>query len=179
MHHKATSNKFHPHGADLARLEAERCEFAMTLSQHLVEGKQVCYFDETSMSHRQVQKRAWYFRREKFQIPIAASKGKAFTIYGTIGDCIQNNGYFEIHGSTNKKDFMAYLLNLQTRMIPPQNELPIFVYDNHRAHIGMDRLEILNQFCRPMRSIAYSCFLNQPIEAYWSVCKARALPLFT
>ena len=136
------------------------------------------YFDETSLSHKYVVKKVWGLRSEKFVIPIAASKGRAFTVYGTVGNCIMNNGYFEIHRSTNMIDFKKYLKNLRTRILP-QESLPLFIYDNHKAHIGDDRLKILNTFCKPMRSIAYSCFLNQPIEAYWSVLKSRALPLFT
>ena len=111
------------------------------------------------MSHKSVMRKCWALRNEKFVIPIAASKGRAFTIYGTVGACIQSNGYFEIHQSTNKIDFMKYLENLKTKMLP-QQELPLFIYDNHPAHIGPDRLAILNTFCKPMRSVAYSCFLN-------------------
>jgi hypothetical protein len=48
----ATSNKFHPQGADLQRLEAERFEFAMELSEHLANDRPVLYFDETSLSHK-------------------------------------------------------------------------------------------------------------------------------
>ena len=136
------------------------------------------YFDETSLSHKTTIKKAWGIAGQKFMIPIAADRGSAFTVYGTIGNCIINNGYFEIHKSTNKIDFMSYLENLQTQIIPTE-ELPVFVYDNHRAHIGEDRLAILNRFCKPMRSVAYSCFLNQPVESAWSCIKARAIPLFT
>ena len=70
-------------------------------------------------------------------------------MYGAVGDCLKNKGvYTEIHDSTCKKDFLGFMKNLAEQIKPlPDGQLPILVLDNHKAHIGADRRELLQQFC--------------------------------
>lgn len=151
----------------------------MKLTEYIFEKRPCMYFDETSMNHYQCQKKAWYQRNEQFTVPIATGQGTSFTIYGTVGDCLQGNSYFEIHDSTNKEDFKHYMRNLATKIIPSNGPLPILVLDNHKAHHGADRREIIEQFAQLEYIPAYSCELNAPIEAAWSTVKRRCLPKFT
>ena len=53
------------------------------------------------------------------------------------------------------------------------------VIDNHNAHRGPSKEEILDQFCETHFIPTYSCELNGPIETVWSILKRRVLPRFT
>ena len=54
----------------------------------------------------------------------------------------------------------------------------MLVLDNLRAHKGEDRLRIMERFAQVQFIPAYSCQLQQPIEAVWSVVKRRVRPKF-
>ena len=53
------------------------------------------------------------------------------------------------------------------------------VIDNHNAHRGQKKEEILDQFCETQFIPTYSCELNSPIETTWAIVKKRVIPKFT
>ena len=55
----------------------------------------------------------------------------------------------------------------------------MLILDNHSAHKGQDRLDIMERFCKVEFTPTYSCELNEPIEGVWAVLKKRVLPKFT
>ena len=93
--------------------------FAQDLAEHLAHNRKIVYFDETSMNSWLALKKAWYFKDRKFVVPVNSDRGKNFTVYGAVGDCLINDySYFEIHDSTNKVDFLKYIENLATEISP-------------------------------------------------------------
>jgi transposase len=103
-----------------------------------------------------------------------------FSVYGAVSECIKNGGYFELHQSSNKEDFCAFMEHLEKKIIKvPGGQKPICVLDNLSAHKGQDRRDIMNRFCKPEFIPTYSCELNGPIETLWSVLKRRVLPRWT
>ena len=48
--------------------------------------------------------------------------------------------------------------NLATKIKPqPAGRLPVLALDNHPAHHGADRLEVIKTFAKPAYTPAYSC----------------------
>ena len=176
---KPISKNYYPHDKDLKLLQAERIEFAKKLYDYIKEGTPIVYFDETSMNCQLQQSKAWYHRSQNFCVPVAQHREAGFTVYGAIGDCLQDHAYFEIHDSTNMYDTTEYMKNLKKQLKPQKKGVrPVLVLDNHSAHKG-DRIELMEQFCKVEFIPTYSSQLNSPIEFTWSVLKRRCLPLFT
>ena len=116
-------------------------------------------------------------------VPLPRGQRKGFSIYGCIGSCIRGGAYFELHDNSNKEDFMAFMRNLEGQLLQPdmpttRKRRPVLVLDTLRAHKGEDRLRIMEQFAQVQFIPAYSCQLQQPIEAVWSVVKRRVRPQF-
>jgi transposase len=167
------------------KLEAERIEFAMRMSDWIVEDRPVIYFDETTFNPDMHQKKAWYYRGSRFAMPLrkqSMKKGEkcGFSVYGAVSTCIKNGGYFELHSSSNKNDFCAFMERLEKKIIKVSSGLkPVCILDNLSAHKGPDRRAIMNKFCKPEFIPTYSCELNGPIETLWAVLKRRVLPRWT
>ena len=166
-------------------MEAERIEFAMKLSEYIMEGRPVIYFDETTFNPDMHQKKAWFFKGVRFPMPVkkqSMRKGDkyGFTVYGSVSECIKGGGYFEIHNSSNRQDFCGYMHRLRKKIIKvPSGLKPVCVLDNLSAHKGPDRREVMNKFCKTEFTPTYSCELNGPIETCWAILKRRVLPRFT
>ena len=173
--------ELYPHNYDLDALQQERIDYAMKLSDFIFDkATEVIYFDETSFHSRLVQKRAWWVRGMKFKIPSTKERGKGFTLFGAISNCLEGNGYFEVHRTTNSLNFIEFMTNIQSEIKPAyRNKRLILVADNHGAHKGPSKMAVLEQFCEVHFIPTYSCELNGPIETCWSVIKKRVIPKFT
>ena len=144
VHWRATGRKFMPSGGNLELLEALRMEFAQDLAEHIVHGRPVIYFDETTLNSWCAIRRAWFFKGQKFVVPLNSDRGRNFTIFGAVGAClVHRHSYFEVHDSTNKIDFLNFVENLANEISPQINSRPWIVLDNHPSHVGRDRLEIM------------------------------------
>ena len=101
----------------------------MQLADHIVNGRNMIYFDESSFNADQIQQRAWFYKKEKFIIPAAKKRGKGFTIYGAISNCLKNrNSYFTIGDSTNKIDFIQFMKELKNQIkVSCRDPKPILV----------------------------------------------------
>ena len=116
----------------------------------------------------------------KFRIPSTETRGEGFTMYGSISNCLEGNGYFEVYNSTKGVHFIKYMENIVSQIKPRyRNKRLILVADNHPAHKGKEKLETCEKFCEVHFMPPYSCELNSPIESCWSVIKARVIPKFT
>jgi transposase len=157
----------------------------MRMSDWIVEDRPVIYFDETTFNPDMHQKKAWYYRGSRFAMPLrkqSMKKGEkcGFSVYGAVSTCIKNGGYFELHSSSNKNDFCAFMERLEKKIIKVSSGLkPVCILDNLSAHKGPDRRAIMNKFCKPEFIPTYSCELNGPIETLWAVLKRRVLPRWT
>ena len=106
------------------------------------------YFDETSFQLEMTMRRAFYPRNNKLVIPIPRGQRRSFSLYGCIGSCIRDGAYFEVHDSSNKVDFKAFMRNLEGQLLQPElpvtrRKRPVLVLDNLRAHKGEDRMRIM------------------------------------
>ena len=181
---RATSKNFVAQASRLPQLEAERQSFAFMLIKLICDGVPVMYFDETSFQLEMTMRRAFYPRQNKLVLPIPRGQRRGFSLYGCIGSCVRGGAYFEVHDSSNKEDFMAFMRNLEGQLIQPElpvtrRKRPVLVLDNLAAHKGADRLLIMERFAQVQFIPAYSCQLQGPIEAVWSLVKRRVRPKFT
>ena len=157
----------------------------MRLSDYIADERPIIYFDETTFNGDLHQRKAWFYRGRRFEVPLIKERFKkgvkhGFTVYGAVGDCILGNGYFELHDSSNKIDFMAYMKRLGTQVIRKRGkEKPILILDNLAAHIGPEKRKIMRVFSSPEYIPTYSCQLNGPIETCWAILKRRVLSRFT
>ena len=179
---KPTHTKYYPHGQNQDLLQARRYEFAMRLTEYIFEQQHpIIYLDQTSFRSDMVQKKIWFYSKHRFVVPAAKVQGAAFTVYGAVGECIQDKCfYYEIHDSTNMDDFKQFIQNLAAHLVPQLGGVkPVLVLDNHSAHRGADRRELMEQFFKVEYTPVYSCELNGPIESVWSVLKRKCLSKFT
>ena len=86
--------------------------FARRLATYIAEDYRIVYVDETSMNSWCSQKRAFFHRDKKFIVPMNTNRGKNFTVYGGVGDCLRNKFYSEIHDRTCAVDFSSFIRNL-------------------------------------------------------------------
>ena len=178
---KTARAKYYPHGKNLQLLEARRIEFAMRMTEYIFEGQPIIYCDETSFRGDRPQKKAWFYKDRRFEVPVPKGTVRGFSVYGAVGECIRGNCFYsEVHDSTNAADFTGFIRNLATQLVPAPNGVkPVIVLDNHSAHKGPDRVELMEQFFRIEYIPVYSSPLNGPIESVWSVLKPKCLSKFT
>ena len=167
-------NKYFPHGHNLLRLKYRRMEYAQDLAEGIVNNQPIIYVDETTFRTDMVQKKSWYFKKQRFQVPAARmqNQGASFTVYGALGECLQGKGfYYAIGDSTNSDDFLDFITNLFGEVVPlPSGVKPVVVLDNHRAHLG-ERKERMEQLgFQPAFLPIYSSEMNA-IETVWSLLK--------
>jgi hypothetical protein len=117
----------------------------MRLSDYIAAERSIIYFDETTFNGDMHLRKAWFYRGKRFQVPLIKERFKkgvkhGFTVYGAVGNCIKGNGYFELHDSSNKIDFMAYMKRLGNHVIRKRRqEKPILILDNLAAHLGPEK----------------------------------------
>jgi transposase len=69
---------------------------------------------------------------------------------------------------------------IQQHILPAYSKKRLIcVIDNHMAHRGPAKEEVLDQFCETHFIPTYSCELNGPIETAWAIVKKRVIPKFT
>ena len=140
--------EFYPYKKDLNQLQNERYEFAMKLSDFIHDPNvEVIYFDETSWHSRMVQRRAWWFKGQRFKVTSTQERGKGWTLFGAISPCLRGNAYFEIHHSTKGVYFEEFMTNIQARIRPEYRQKRlVLIADNHKAHQGEHRRALVEQF---------------------------------
>ena len=87
----------------------------MKLLEYIFGDKPIIYLDQTTFRTDMTQKKAWYYAKQRFSIPLAQGKDKgcSITVFGALGECLKGSGfYYEIHESTNAIAFAQFILNL-------------------------------------------------------------------
>ena len=178
---QSTVAKYYPHTHNLQLLECRRMEFAMKLQEYIFGEEPVIYLDQTTFRTDMVQKKAWFYKGQRFPVPLAKGKDKgfSFTVFGAVGHCIRGNGFFhEIHEATTAEAFSHFVVNLADQLGPlPAGVKPGLVLDNHNAGRG-DREDLMRQHFVVERLPVYSSELN-PIESCWSMLKGKCRRTFT
>ena len=64
--------------------------------------------------------------------------------------------------------------NLATKIKPqPEGRLPVLMLDNHKAHHGEDRLEVIKTFAKPEYIPLYSCEVSCLFSIHLALCLAQ------
>ena len=153
----------------------------MKLTEYIFGDKPIIYLDQTTFRTDMTQKKAWYYAKSRFSIPLAKGidKGCSITVFGALGECLMGSGfYYEIHESTNAISFTQFILNLAEQIVPlPQGVKPGIVIDNHNSGRG-EREVLMKEYFEILRLPYYSSELNA-IETVWSVLKKKSISQFT
>ena len=76
-------------------------------------------FKDVIFKRKFTQKKTWFHRNQKLIVPLNSERGKGFTVYGAVGLCIKDDlSHFEVHDSTNKNDFVNFMINLSQKIEP-------------------------------------------------------------
>ena len=133
--------------------------------------KQVYFFDETSTSAWDTQRKTWSKNEYSVTLPIQASRGRSITIMGAIGGSpIQ--WIYDTATRTNTDEVMRFFIQMfaQLRRTHDLKEC-VIVMDNHSVH----RSKLMTEFFRNSGVIilflpAYSSCLS-PVEHMWASFK--------
>lgn len=150
------------------RVLDERKVFAQLIGNIVASGAPVIYMDETTFTAWMLKSKSWS-SREKPVYHARNDKKFGTTVFGALGRCLKNGFVYQRAKSTNKIDFLRFVID--TRQAVQErywNQKPYFLYDGHPAHVGRDRLRLLEQYFRPVQIPGYSCEFN---------CKCRDVVL--
>ena len=95
---------------------------------------------------------------------------------GSVGNCLKQRFYGEIHSSTNKVDVEKYFLSLKDQL--STNCRPWLVLDNAAAHHAHSVKKVLKRYFRPLFLPAYSCQFNS-VELLWALLKRKVVSAHT
>ncbi len=103
----------------------------------------MCYVDETTFYSTMSIRYAWQPLTERLEIPINMNKGQSITVFGCVSDRLQKGGYFEQGCSTNKEEYLRFMLNLAREFKKDGFDFRRKVWcvtDNAQAHKGADTI---------------------------------------
>ena len=83
------------------------------------------------------------------------------TVFGAISPCLENGRVMQLAKSTNKQDFMAFLVNVKQAVLPKyRSQLQILLYDGARAHTCRDSQAFMEGYFKPLQIPVMSCEFN-------------------
>ena len=83
------------------------------------------------------------------------------TVFGAISPCLQNGRVMRLARSTNKQDFMAFLVDIKTSILPMyRSETQILLFDGARAHTCRDSQEFMKDYFKGLQIPVMSCEFN-------------------
>ena len=146
-------------------------EFARKLAKlRKDKAKYVIYIDETSFNSWEVPKKTWACPSKPISIRLNKRRGKGVTIYGAIGEAV-NGVLHMVSRSTNKKDFVRFLVLLRKKCLVDETKELYLVIDNHNAHTSKQVIEAMERlYFTPINQPTYSPEFNC-IETMWAVIK--------
>ena len=108
------------------------------------------WMDETTYSSVQMKAKSWARKQD----PVLHAKNNRqmrVTVFGAIGTCLQNGRVMRLARSTNKQDFMAFLVEVKQAVLPRfRSQLQILLYDGARAHTCRDSQEFMEGYFKPL-----------------------------
>jgi transposase len=103
------------------------------LINHLREGKEVFFLDETSTHMWEKLKKTWMESEDPISIVLPTSRGNGLTILGAISNKRPGLTY-TIASSTNSAEVLRLLEKMQAEH---RLKGAVIVLDNHRAHYSI------------------------------------------
>ena len=118
------------------------------------------YVDETTYSSVQLKPRSWGSRSD----PVLHQKNNRqmrTTVIGGIGACLKDGRVMNLARSTNKAEFMQFLVDLKQAVLPRyRSQTQIVIMDNARAHTCKDTLDFFKGMFIPLFIPVMSCEYN-------------------
>ena len=97
---------------------SERAAFSRLVSNlTLTKPHQLIWMDETTYSSIQMKAKSWASK----QNPVLHAKNNRqmrVTVFGAISPCLENGRVMRLAKSTNKQDFMAFLVDIKQAVLP-------------------------------------------------------------
>ena len=121
------------------RVMGERAAFSRLIGNLMIaKPHQLIWMDETTYSSVQMKAKSW----SRKQDPVLHAKNNRqmrVTVFGAIGTCLQNGRVMRLAKSTNKQDFMSFLVDIKTSILPKyRSQMQILLFDGARAHTCHD-----------------------------------------
>ena len=121
------------------RVMGERAAFSRLIGNLMIaKPHQLIWMDETTYSSVQMKAKSW----SRKQDPVLHAKNNRqmrVTVFGAIGTCLQNGRVMRLAKSTNKQDFMSFLVDIKTSILPKyRSQKQILLFDGARAHTCHD-----------------------------------------
>ena len=102
--------------------------------------------DETTYSSVQMKAKSWARKQDPVLHP-KNNRQMRVTVFGAISPCLQNGRVMRLARSTNKQDFMAFLVDIKTSILPMyRSETQILLFDGARAHTCRDSQEFMKDY---------------------------------
>ena len=116
--------------------------------------------DETTYSSVQTKAKSWSRRHPLVLIP-KNNRQMRVTVFGAISPCLQNGRVMSLAKSTNKQDFMSFLVAVKQAVLPKyRSKLQVIIYDGAKAHTCNDSQNFLRDYFIPLQIPVMSCEFN-------------------
>ena len=100
-------------------------------------------------------------KKDKPMLHVKNARQMRVTVFGAIGKCLKDGRVMKLAPSTNKQDFMAFLVSLKQALLPKyRKQEQIVIYDGARAHTCRDSQEFMHGYFIPLQIPTYSCEFN-------------------
>ena len=139
----------------------ERVAFSRLIANLMtVKPHTLIWMDETTYSSVQMKAKSWATK----QNPVLHAKNNRqmrVTVFGAISPCLVNGRVMRLAKSTNKHDFMSFLVDIKTSILPRyRRQLQILLFDGARAHTCHDSQAFMEGYFKPLQIPVMSCEFN-------------------
>jgi len=152
--------------AQREELTKHQQEVSLELAQHISQGQQIVYVDESSFHQWLVPSRAWVRRDTVLDMP--SSRGSSVTIIGAISERAGLVHYKIVSGNNNAQEFKVFVQELVQKV---RGDALVYM-DNYTVHHSKVVKDFFNDRIQQRFFPPYSCALN-PIEKLWMLVKGR------
>ena len=139
----------------------ERAAFSRLVA-NLMNSKphQLIWMDETTYSSVQMKAKSWS-RKHPLVLHPKNNRQMRVTVFGAISPCLQSGRVMRLAKSTNKQDFMSFLVDIKQAVLPRyRSQLQILLYDGAKAHTCLDSQNFIEGFFIPLQIPVMSCEYN-------------------
>ena len=129
--------------------------------------------DETTYSSVQTKAKSWS-RKHPLVLHPKNNRQMRITVFGAISPCLQTGRVMRLAKSTNKRDFMSFLVDIKQAVLPKyRSQLQILLYDGAKAHTCLDSQKFIEGFFIPLQIPVMSCEFNCKLLTFaslWDFC---------
>ena len=118
------------------------------------------WMDETTYSSVQMKAKSWARKQDPVLHP-KNNRQMRVTVFGAISPCLHNGRVMRLAKSTNKQDFMGFLVDIKTSILPKyRSDIQVLCYDGAKAHTCRDSQEFMKDYFKPLQIPVMSCEFN-------------------